>query len=307
MIIQLTETYLNDLTESEVSDLYYNVVRNCHYISCDNLALTVLTGAIEHCGSRSQKQLIKSAKQGHLTAELRRYLTTIQANLFTYGELMTIVTKPSCLMIENLANESDVYRSIIGTYAGDPKFRNLFMKLDDAKRRGWLTFLHAGGFGDMKPLLDYYDSHDYENVADKKIGVLMDRDTENGNTFPSKRQNLFSMLSGKSATTLTNADIYTLSTGPYVWHMWHKRAIENYFPPLQFDRLGFPSSTAPILPADWSYKELGKITHYKKSRLPELREGMSRSDYENNCSQFPIIGGSVSEIQLLLLKLVKLI
>lgn len=307
MIIQLNTAGLDGLSGSEISDLYYGIVRNGHYLWSDAATLDMLNDAMEQNGSRAQKRMVKNNRQGHLTAELHKYLTTIQASQYSYDELMTIVCKPSCLMIENLAYESDVYRRIIGTYVHDSSYKNLFKKLDDAQNRGWLTFLHAGGFGDMKPLLEYYDKRDYRNVADKKIGVLMDRDMAGGTQFPPRRQNLFAMLSGKAASTLSNSDIYTLSQGVYVWHMWYKRAIENYFPPVQFDNLGFPSATAPAVPADWSYKNLGAVRGYKKHHLPDLSVGMSRAGYESNCSQFAVNGENMSEMQLFLLKLVKLI
>lgn len=310
MIIQLNTAYLNAIKTAEISELYYGIVKNGHYLDCDDATREKLTDAMERCGSRMQKQLVKSNHQGHLTAELRKYLTTISSGQYTYSELMTIICKPSCLMIENLAYESDVYRSIIGTYANDPTYRNLFRKLEDAKNLGWLTFLHAGGFGMMAPLLNYYDERDYKNVADKKIAVLMDRDTDLATQFPDNRHNLMAMLAGKKYSQLSNGDIYTLAQNEYVWHMWYKRAIENYFPKTQFDNLRYDTSTVPATPADWSYKNLGGkggIRGYKKQNLSDLKEGMSRSDYESNCAQFVVGGVSMSEMQLFLLKLVKLI
>ena len=307
MIIRLTSADLANFAIGEISELYYGITRNGHYLECDDATRTRLNEAVEQYGSRMQKRLIKNNHQGHLTAEIRKYLTTIIGNQYTYDELMTIVCKPSCLLIENLAYESDVYRSIIGTYVGDPVYRNIFKKLDDAQNRGWLTFLHAGGFGMFAPLLNYYDQRDYKHVADKKIAVLMDRDTEDGSRFPPSRGQLFKLLSGKQYAHLSNNDVYTLSQTDYVWHIWHKRAIENYFPAEQFDNLGFQSNTAPTVPADWSYKDLGKIKRYDKKHLFNVSVGMSRTTYEANCSQFIVGGESMSEMQLFLLKLVKLI
>ena len=307
MIIELTQGYLAGLTAVQMSELYYGIARNLHYVTGDAGVHDTLNEAVEQCGSRMQKSLIRSNHQGHLTAELRTHLTTIQARLYSYDELMTIVTRPSCLMVENLAYESDVYRNIIGTYVSDPRYRNLFKMLDGAKNRGWLTFLHAGGFGMFGPLLTYYDQRDYKNVADKKIAVLMDRDMDSGTQFPPKRDSLFTLLSGKRQALLTNADVYTLSQTDYIWHLWYKRAIENYFPPAQYDHLNMPSASAPATPVDWSYKDLGKIRHYDKKKLFEVSQGMSRNEYENNCGQFMVDGENMSEMQLLLLKLVKLI
>lgn len=307
MIIQLTTAYLASLGEGEISDLYVGITQNGHYLDCDDTSRAILQNAVEKFGSRTQKHLVKSNHQGHLSAELRQYLTTIPCIHFSYSALMVIVCKPSCLMIENLAYESDVYRSIIGTYVGDPRFRNIFKKLDDAQNRGWLTFLHSGGFGMMGPLLDYYERREYAHVTKKKIAVLMDRDTDTGTQFPSRRTGLLEKLSGKAIGSLTNADVYTLSQNAYIWHIWQKRAIENYFPPNHYDNLGFPSATAPSTPIDWSFKDLGKIRHYSKSDLFSVSVGMSRFDYETICSHFFIGGINLSEMQLFLLKLVKLI
>lgn len=307
MIIQLALDDLVNLSSGEVSELYCGITCNGHYLDCDDAVRTRLETAVEQYGSRTQKRLIRNNHQGHLSSELRKYLTTIVCNQYTYEEQRTIICRPSCLMIENLPYESDVYRSIIGTYVRDPKYGNLFKKLDDAQNRGWFTFLHAGGFGMMKPLMEYYDRRDYKNVADKKIAVLMDRDTESSTRMPSARNPFFRMLSGKATGAITNGDIYTLSQNVYVWHMWYKRAIENYFPAAQFDNLGYPSNTAPAAPVDWSYKDLGKISHYKKNHLFDVSVGMSRADYEVNCTRFAVGAENMSEMLLFLLKLVKLI
>lgn len=307
MIIQLTLADLANWAPGDISEFYFGITRNGHYLDGNDEVRARLEEAVEQYGSRMQKRLIRNNHQNHLSTELRKYLTTIVCNRYTYEELMCIICKPSCLMIENLPYESDVYRSIIGTYVSDPKYKNLFRKLDGAQNRGWLTFLHAGGFGPMKPLMEYYDKRDYKNVADKKIAVLMDRDTDSPTKMPTSRNPFFRLLSGKTVGTVVNGDIYSLSQNVYVWHMWYKRAIENYFPAAQYDNLGYPSNTAPTVPADWSYKDLGKINRYGKSHLFDVSVGMSRSAYEANCTQFAIGGESMSEMQLLLLKLVKLI
>lgn len=312
MIIQLDSAYLSRLSFSDVSELYYAIALNGHYLDCSNATLILMQQALEESGNRKQKSVVRRNYQGHLTAELRKYLTTIVANHYGYDELMIIVSKPSCLLIENLAYESDVYRGLIGTYTNDPKFGNLFKKLDQAKRRGWFTFLHAGGCGMMRPLLEYYETRDYRGVTDKKIAVLMDRDTDNGTSFPSRRNSLFSFLAGKDAKAVTNADIYSLHQNEYIWHMWYKRAIENYFPPIQYDNLGMPSVSAPAFPVDWSYKNLSArrgigIRGYDKNRLHDVSIGMSRNDYENHCDVFSVDGQNMTEMQLFLLKLVRLI
>ena len=313
MIIRIERSFLQDVSREDIAELYSTIFKNGHYLDVDSATLSLLRHSLDVCGSLRQKTLVRNNYQNHLSSELRHYLTTIQSADYSFDELMIIVSKPSYLLIENLPYESEVYRQIIGTYVNDPQFGNLFKKLFQAKNRGLFSFLHAGGFGMMQPLLEYYDKREYKNVTDKKIAILMDRDTDSGTKLPPSRNALFRFLSGKDSTQLTNKDIYCLSQRIYIWHMWYKRAIENYFPASQFDNLGLQSATAPVAPSDWSYKNLGGkkrgvgIRGYKKSRLSDVSYGMSRVDYNTNCSSFNLNGLNVTEMQLFLLKLVKLI
>ena len=107
---------------------------------------------------------------------------------------------------------------------------------------------------------------------------------------------------------MNDSDVYTLKQpGGWTWHMWYKRAIENYFPEEKYTELGVNVDEAVHSPYKYDYFNIGKIYGYKKSMVPDLSHRMSRADFEKVVKHFIVDGVQMSEIQLLLLKFVKLV
>lgn len=312
MIVSIDNRSLGHFKEQEWASLCYDIVKNGHFVQGDNNVINKIIGyGMTFCSSW-QKALIKSwtERKHHITDELKTYLTTIDVNKFTFGQLHIILHEPSYLMVENLPYENIVYKSLIGIYKQKAPYKNLFILLEDAKRRGYLKFYHAGGYGNEKPLLEYFNKYDYKDVVRLKFCVLMDRDTESCTEFPNERDSLFIYLSGKDKAHLNNSDIYCF-TSPANWHMWYKRAIENYFPERQYQNIGINTASFPAnVNNDWSYREI-KHGGYKKNKLPQLIPGMNLSDYEQELQQFIVnvngVNKQMSEFELFLLKLVKII
>lgn len=308
MIVNVDEEYLKSIGEARSSQLYCDIETYGHYIECfSNVKETMLNHVRKHA-STFQRELISTGRSMNLTGKLRRYLTSLNASDFTFDDLLKVLTKPSQILVENSVNEGSVYDNMIQTYSRDTLFASLFQKLKVARNNGRLQYRHAGGCGNIEGLLRQADDDEYDGIAKHKFCVVIDRDADGPEYMLIQRKdNMLKFLSGKDSAHLEDADVYSLDQPLYNWHMWYKREIENYFPEEHFARVGADLSTEPTVPADRNYKKLSGIRGYSKENLKDLTFGMSREKYETGLKSFYVNQQKVSELQLFLLKLVKLI
>ena len=92
--------------------------------------------------------------------------------------------------------------------------------------------------------------------------------------------------------------------------MWHKRAIENYFPDSRYENIGCDvSAMSRLRPEQRDYFKIENKTvkGYDKNSLDRLLEGLDRNMLEANLKKFRIGDKEYSEMELFLLKLVKII
>lgn len=311
MIFRVDTSYLDSLPEEACSDMFSEIASHGHFIDCDAQTRDKLYAASDKNGSKTQKQFLQRYNGFDITAELRTYLRTIDltARCFSYQQIMDLVTLPSLFLLENEPYEWPVYRVLIGTYENDRKFRNLFHLLVKAKNENRLIPDHCGGYTPMPAKIHFHEENRYKEIFPFKSCILFDRDTDDAISFDSQKDPLFVKLTGKKSNEITDADIYTLSQGTYNWHMWYKRAIENYFPNAQYEAQGMDVSELPEVSAERDYKKIcgNTVPGYDKNKLPKIAEKMSRTDYERNLKKFSLNQMTISELQLLLLKLVKTI
>lgn len=242
-----------------------------------------------------------------ITQECRLYLMTIDLSAYSQ-DLQKLIELPSELLVENALFEWDFYKLLPEIYKHDPQFKNMFSLLSKAIKHHRIVPLHGGGFNQYNLLLQQKNSSSYANVFQKKCCAIFDRDTDDALTFSTKKNSLFQFLCGKQAEQMNDSDVYTLKQpGGWTWHMWYKRAIENYFPEEKYTELGVNVDEAVHSPYKYDYFNIGKIHGYKKSMVPDLSHRMSRADFEKVVKHFIVDGVQMSEIQLLLLKFVKLV
>lgn len=308
MIFHIDPDYFEQLTPSERSELYSNIIAYGHYVDCDETVRDEFYHNVDKCGSKKQREMIKKDPSLKLNKQTRQYLTLMTAASFSPQQLDLLIRKPARLMVENKVNEGPVYRSMIGTYAsGDKTYNNPFKKLHQALKDGMLDFENGGGCSAYDQQMRSLDENEYKEVAKYKICMLADRDTDAENKFDIDKNPLFEACCDKKYDAMTAEDVYTLDFPKYIWHMWYKRAIENYFPDSQFEDIHADLSTMPTTPTDRNYKKLGDMQGYHKNQLPKLAEKMSYSMYEDGLKHFYPNGKDMSELQLFLLKLVKII
>lgn len=316
MIFKIDSNYANSIQGSALSDLCCKMMKHGHFIDCDGNTFTLIEKSILGNASKTQKDCFMNFKgfgvSGCLTKELRTYLTTIivDGNTYSLDDLDRMVTKESRVVVENGPYEWPVYKAIIGTFERDRKYGNLFRLLVNARNRKYLTDLHCGGVGMIVPMVEQQEQGDYENVFSLKSCIVFDRDTADNTYFDKNKNALFAKFCDKKNDAVTGQDIYTLNQFPYHWHMWYKREIENYFTDDCYidegvNVTGFPSD---LNLRDYYLIDKSSAHGYEKSLLSSIAEKMSRSDYDTMASKaFSVDGELMTEMQLFLLKLVKII
>lgn len=310
MIFSISNQYATENDGAMLSDVCSLMMKGRHYISCDVSTRELIIRSIMKAGSLSQQQLLPLYKGFDITKEIRNHFTTIDVSTITPDMLNLILTKPSRILMENSIYEWGIYKHIIGTYKKDRKYKNVFALLELAKAEGRISYLHGGGFTSYTSIIEQNNTSDYKDVLKFKLCVVFDRDTDDMNSYHNRKNSLFRFLCKKDSGTIGDNDIYTLNQSEYIWHMWYKYAIDNYFPNKCYEAIGADVNTIP-LNIERDYFNFDKVSGYSKNQLPLLVQNMNRTDYEKELRKFSIhIGGKqevVSELQLLLLKLVKII
>ena len=307
MIFQIDKAFYDSLAAPDRAQIYCDMILHGHYVDCSPKLRSLFYDDITAHGSTLQKNMMEKDPSLNIPTMLKQYLTNVNVKSIIFDQLSAMIEKPALLMVENEANEREVYYEIIREYAKkDKSFKSLFMKLKDALDDGELDFDQAGGYSQLAPLFDSHDKGKYQGIAKRKICMLADRDTDDNDSYDSYKNAFFKFVCGKDSSVVTDDDIYTTAQAPYIWHMWYFRAIENYFPPKQFLALGLDPSKAEGVSSDWHYKNLSKIPDYEKKQLSQLTKGMSYDDYEDGLQHFTSAGG-ISEMQLFLLKLVRIV
>lgn len=308
MIFRIDKTFTGKLSSQERSEFYCDIIGHGHYADCDDNVRDGFYADIEANGSTLQRDMAKKDPSLKLTTRMRNFLTTIDVGQFTMDQLKLLTCRQAKLLVENEGYERPVYEDMIGVYAkSDRSYRSMFIKLNQALNDGMLTFQNGGGHGNYVSLLESFNEHDYRDVVDWKFCSLVDRDTENNLAFDANKNSFFRHMCGRDNTSLCDADIYSLSQSPRIWHMWYRRAIENYFPNKQFRYAKVDLKTMPSVPADRNYKDLGSMNGYAKHKLPKLTTNMAYADYEHGLVHFQTTMGNVSELQLFLLKILRII
>lgn len=137
-----------------------------------------------------------------------------------------------------------------------------------------------------------------------------DRVSENAGYLPTPKK-LYRFFCGMNSKTddVDRAYIDTLKQPLYHWHMWRKRAIENYFPPEVFEKINLNVDRYRnySIPERYFIRVENEIEGYDKKNLVHVAESMSRNDYEAISDKLIIEGEEMSEIRLFLLKMAKVV
>lgn len=311
MIFKISQGFANSCPPHILSEICSNAVKHRHYMVADTHVRQKIRAAIVQHGSTIQKELYKKYKGFSPTQELQDYLTVVDVDAnYSHSDFSYLVESKAVLLVENSHNEWDLYKDLTAIYCESEKYGNLFKLLSELQQKQLIGPINGGGYAQMPAMVDdFVKDSGKRNLSLLKIMILFDRDTENNADFDGHKKALFRFFAGgKDHQTITEADIYTLGQSPYIWHMWYKRAIENYFPNDQYDVCGVNVMELNAC-ADRDYFRFydGKPRGYNKAKLPQLVNGLKYSDFENGQKHFIVNGRETSEFELFLLKMLRVI
>ena len=310
MIFEINEKVVAELDKRELSDVICDIMKNNHYVLCSPRVQQCIEDAVVEHASSTYKAMFWESPIFTPTSQIKQFLTTLDLSVFSVEQVKVLVNNRSLLLVENEVNEWPVYKEIIKRYAkyGRDPFHNIFMLLNRATDKT-LEAHNGGGYGQYGQIIDFLDANKFHGVLKYKMCVLFDRDTNDNHTFDSNKNALFLLLCHKEAKQMVDEDVYSLQQkSEYTWHMWYKRAIENYFLDEAYERHGVDvSKLKSSLNRDYYKICEENIPSYHKDLLPKLVGEMNREKFEQNLQIFTTSVGDISELRLFLLKLVKII
>ncbi len=310
MIFVLDNKTFGGWSDMERTILGHEILMHNHFVDCER---EVRQKIVELLGEQAQK-----AQPFSITDEQRTFLATIKAKDYSYKQLVSLAKERARLLIENGPYEWNVYKSMAEAYSKDRTYGNVFAMIDRAVKRHDLHCLHGGGCSVYPALIELEERECYKDgVFEKKHVVIFDRDTDGFDNYSQEQNTLFTKLCGKKSGSVAAQDVYTVEQQPYRWHVWCKRAIENYFTNDRYQALHVDTTQVPERTEDRDYCEMSKVLgQYGKKMMANISKGMKRDDFERYLMRFDVdiedrkgkkTKHNVSEFQLLLLKIAKII
>lgn len=316
MISHINHQYISSCTPEWIAKLVVTLATNNHLVDCTNETKNLIMECVRQHAGTIDIELVSNAPLYEITLLKRKYLTTIEVDgSFTPEEYLNLFGNPSFVLVENGPYEWPVYKMMMDVYKKDKEYKNIYAVLLKASNGPHRTLqeLHAGGNGTFEALINLKEeSPEYKGLTRYKIYPVTDSDRESENASyqptPKKLYHLFCGINNK--TDIINRDfIDTLAQPLYNWHMWRKRAIENYFPPEAYEKIGLNADKYRnySIPERYFKNVEHEIVGYEKKNLKCVAKSMSRKDYEDISDKLIIDGNTMSEIQLFLLKMAKVV
>ncbi|MCI7631325.1 MAG: hypothetical protein MSS41_02625 [Collinsella sp.] len=312
MIFQIKNKFVHLTEPADLSDICCNIIANKHFIICGKIAFRKIKDAIEKNASTNQKNLFSvSFSCFSPTIQQKKYMAVVDIDGLSSNQLKVLIEKPAHLMLENAINEWQFYNSLSSAFSTDRQFGNLFMMVKEAIENHNIVPRSQGGYTQYVPLVLQTDNNEYEHVYKYKVLIIFDRDTDSCTCFDHRQDSLFKFLCSKTADDIEDSDVYTLSQPGFLWHCWYKRSIENYFPDRLYREKNVDIASLPTTYPDRDYFHIdGKqCPNYSKDMVKYFSEKMTKEDFnDSNIKKFRLGSGeTLSEYQLLLLKMVKII
>ncbi|MEH1935730.1 MAG: hypothetical protein V7L14_18935 [Nostoc sp.] len=275
----------------------------------------------------------------YITPEHHHYLTTIRIGInndeIHPSDAYKIINERSIVIIENYPNDWKFIKSLIEKYEHFARRKSIYQLIKKALDNRYLFYDHAGGSGIQKQIQGWKESV-YQNIYQYKLIAIFDSDKKHPTDFKGEYKNLIQYIKNRSIDTPPSRnDIIYDDTDIIVWHMLHKRAIENYVPlnvinenitnlnDNQKENLDQLDKTPEIMDFIVYYKPTGQPTDYYisigkdkvKEQFPEMfLTNFLPSELEDRCNHHKVsiklpngTTEQVSEIEQILLKIAKII
>ena len=317
MIVEIDDQYL--VEDENIIDHIRLVVRllECyHYIKCDAALFDKLEAMMARYGGKRGCELFRASREGlSIPRRIKDTITTVVLSQLLDKEINVLLFKPSELLVENSANEWPVYERIINAFKKDPTYGGVVEYINRRKGCFYLVPANAGGKQAIPAIVELKNNGEYQKMYKKKVCVIFDRDTDDSQHYSPSNNRLFELFAGagKNSNNLTEQDVYKLNFGSgYIWHMWYKRAIENYFPAEKYEAQGMDIRELPTERDEYDYYHFKEPKTqvpncYKKTMVKELGKDLNYQYYQQTTKSFDVDGGRYNEMLLLMLKIAKIV
>lgn len=311
MIARLNKGFINNQPANWLADIVTKIARNNHLIDCEDSLIPIIEKAIDEHSGTTEKEIVLNAHLYEITSLQRKHLSIIDVDgSLSPLQYIYLFSSPSLLLMENGLYEWPVYKYMIEAYKRDRKYGSLFKQLGKAQSDNLIKSYHGGGNGQLIDLVQMKESeNDYKGITHHKIFIVTDSDRESEIApYPNRQTKDYRFFCDKEGN-VDRTFIDTINQPHYHWHMWRKRAIENYLLPekYKFERLDVENYKNIPLPQRNFVKVSDIIKKYKKGNIGNIARHMSREDYEGVSDKIYIDAEEISEIRLFLLKMVKVI
>jgi hypothetical protein len=267
----------------------------------------------------------------YITKTHQHYLTTIEIGMdINRGEIhpdnaYRIITERSLVIVENSDSDWNFVKGIVEKYKDFGNRKSIYQLIKESLDNFNLHPSNAGGIGEIEKRIEELKSGVYQDIHEYKLIAIFDSDRENADNINKSNAKLIKYLKNiDKATILNKNDIVHNKGDIIIWHMLHKKTIENYLP------LNVIKNTIDDLmdqeiqnldglhgnpeKVDFAkYKDL-LIRLDKKECAKKFLTDFSPQELENRCSHHKVSiplpdGGTelVSEIEQILLKIAKII
>lgn len=323
MIFEISKDFCKNNNQEIVAEILANIATNHHYIIANDDVRSMMEDVIENHGGTKDKKYWKVFKDysGYrpsnlIKTHLRHFKVDRQ---FDIVKLLYLSSEPGHVFLENKNYEWPAYIIIAETYKRDPDFKDIFKFLHDRMRSEHIVGDHCGGRDQIIPTLENKELEKSRTdwLREYKSLLLFDRDTDDDTCFSGYNKTLFEYCCGKDHINVTAKEIYSLEQPKISWHSWYRRSIENYFDRKCYEDCEVNMSNAPEAPEKYFYfkisdkndnkKGIKACKGFNKSKLEEYASKINRDRLEKGLKKFNTRFGEVSELQLFLLKLVKLV
>lgn len=309
MIFTITLKYLQGQDGDKIVEWMRGCLQNYHYVECDKPCIYYIKDVMDTKASEKDRALLMKAKETFdVPADIKDRMQIIKAKDYSMDALTVLSTEPAVMILEN-QRELAVYKAIAQAYCKDITFGNLFKHLHKRMQSTKaFTCRQAGGYGDIKMLFKSLDDEEYAGQARLKAMSVFDRDTDSAGEYDANKNQLFLFFLGKKSDLVEEKDIYSTTFQPYHWHMWYKRAIENYFSLIQFKGAGCRLRPDYDRAKSEDYMPvIDRYLNYNKNKLSQLSKGVTFQEYERRLKSFDVNGQRMSEFQIFLFKIMQIV
>jgi hypothetical protein len=324
--------------------IFTSILEDKHLIDTRSMTMLLDNKAFESTAlaaimsSRLKQHLAKYLlqKSGSITQLHKQHLTH-----FTIGlkedevppyRAYNIITERSKIVIENDINDWKFLKGICEKYTNHKKRGNIYKLIKNAINNEWIESSSGGGIGQIKTMVEkWVNSPRYMGIHQYKIMAIFDSDRVAHNDFVVKDKDLVGFLKKrdkKDNYKIQLSDCVHEPSDLIIWHILHKRKIENYIPlsvlfnciPTLTDNQKADLENLALSPEnldfhEYNYANIGLREKKIKEQFPEMfLTSFSIHDMEERCEHHKVPiklrDGSVkevSEMEQILLKIAKII